>query len=173
MGQELRLPRQGESSALPQCGAVTNNPTLCDGLGASHKRQERADPVFFNGTLLERNAQIVWRPAVAPREAETHNQGVWSAQAPKTPKTSGSQNRGYTAGRPTWSVAATVTLAVMEAEIWKALARGLGAGYKVVRFCESLGLLALGRLIGLVFNLEVNLCCGAVLGYLLAVQFHL
>jgi hypothetical protein len=24
----------------------------------------------------------------------------------------------------------------------------------------------------LVFNVEVNLCCGAVLGYLLAVQFH-
>ncbi len=24
----------------------------------------------------------------------------------------------------------------------------------------------------LVFNIEVNLCCGAVLGYLLAVQFH-
>lgn len=25
---------------------------------------------------------------------------------------------------------------------------------------------------GLVFNVEVNLCCGTVLGYLLAVQFH-
>ncbi len=25
---------------------------------------------------------------------------------------------------------------------------------------------------GLVFNVEVNLCCSAVLGYLLAVQFH-
>jgi hypothetical protein len=25
----------------------------------------------------------------------------------------------------------------------------------------------------LLFNVEVNLCCGAVLGYLLAVQFHL
>src|SRR5437773_11491589 len=34
-------------------------------------------------------------------------------------------------------------------------------------------LLVLGRPRGLVFNVEVNLRCGAVLGYLLAVQFHL
>ena len=41
-----------------------------------------------------------------------------------------------------------------------------------VRYCESLGLAGFGTLTGLVLNLKVNLCCGAVLGYLLAIQFH-